>query len=145
MSIADNSSRKRLQTRRTTMAETSITKVNAKSSPKGSMGQKYLAAGIGMAMRLWETNNQARKNPQASATMKRSAMSLKDGPSCTWVSNSCCWNRETHGWCRAAQITAIESWSRLPPWKRRTHRHSFTGATRRTANTETVPLHASVI
>ena len=36
------------------MAETSITKVNAKSSPKGSMGQKYLAAGVSMAMRLWE-------------------------------------------------------------------------------------------
>ena len=28
------------------MAESSLTKVNAKSSPKGSMGQKYLAAGV---------------------------------------------------------------------------------------------------
>jgi hypothetical protein len=36
------------------MAETSITKVNAKSSPKGAMGQKYLASGVSMAMRLWE-------------------------------------------------------------------------------------------
>ena len=37
-----------------TMRHKSITKVNAATAPKGSMGQKYLAAGIGMGMRLWE-------------------------------------------------------------------------------------------
>lgn len=36
------------------MAETSVHKVNAASSPKGAMGQKYLACGVTIAMRLWE-------------------------------------------------------------------------------------------
>ena len=36
------------------MAETSVHKVNATSSPKGAMGQKYLACGVTIAMRLWE-------------------------------------------------------------------------------------------
>lgn len=36
------------------MSDTSVTKVNSKFSPRGEMGQKYLAAGIGLGMRLWE-------------------------------------------------------------------------------------------
>jgi quercetin dioxygenase-like cupin family protein len=45
------------------MAETSITKVNAQSSPKGSLGQKYLAAGVSMAMRLWENVQPGQDKP----------------------------------------------------------------------------------
>jgi len=36
------------------MSDTSIIKVNSRYSPRGEMGQKYLASGIGLAMRLWE-------------------------------------------------------------------------------------------
>ena len=36
------------------MADTSITKVSAKSAPVGEMGQKYLANGKSLSMRLWE-------------------------------------------------------------------------------------------
>jgi quercetin dioxygenase-like cupin family protein len=36
------------------MRNTSITKVSSDASPTGDMGQKYLASGIRMAMRLWE-------------------------------------------------------------------------------------------
>ncbi len=36
------------------MVDTSIIKVQANHSPKGSMGQKYLASGVRLAMRLWE-------------------------------------------------------------------------------------------
>jgi len=34
--------------------DTSITKVNARYSPRGKRGQKYLAAGIKISLRLWE-------------------------------------------------------------------------------------------
>ncbi len=34
--------------------DTSITKVNARFSPRGKRGQKYLAAGIKLSLRLWE-------------------------------------------------------------------------------------------
>ncbi|HZH04036.1 MAG TPA: cupin domain-containing protein [Myxococcaceae bacterium] len=36
------------------MADTSVVKLNSKYSPHGDLGQKYLATGIKMGMRLWE-------------------------------------------------------------------------------------------
>lgn len=36
------------------MPDTSVTKVSSQYSPKGPMGQKYLASGIHMAMRYWD-------------------------------------------------------------------------------------------
>lgn len=36
------------------MGDTSVTKVQSRHSPKGALGQKYLAAGVHVAMRLWE-------------------------------------------------------------------------------------------
>jgi quercetin dioxygenase-like cupin family protein len=36
------------------MSDTSVTKVDSQFSPKGAMGQKYLASGVHIAMRLWE-------------------------------------------------------------------------------------------
>ncbi len=34
--------------------DTTVTKVDSKHSPHGAMGQKYLAAGVNIGMRLWE-------------------------------------------------------------------------------------------
>lgn len=36
------------------MGDTSVQKVMSKNSPHGEMGQKYLASGVHIAMRLWE-------------------------------------------------------------------------------------------
>ena len=36
------------------MADTTVTKVDSQHSPHGAMGQKYLASGKRVAMRLWE-------------------------------------------------------------------------------------------
>ncbi|MHB1223989.1 MAG: cupin domain-containing protein [Gemmatimonadaceae bacterium] len=36
------------------MTDTTVTKVDGSTSPTGSRGQKYLASGISLAMRLWE-------------------------------------------------------------------------------------------
>jgi hypothetical protein len=36
------------------MADTSIKKVDSAYSPKGELGQKYLASGKSLSMRLWE-------------------------------------------------------------------------------------------
>lgn len=36
------------------MSDTSVTKVKAEFSPRGPHGQKYLAAGVHVGMRLWE-------------------------------------------------------------------------------------------
>lgn len=36
------------------MSDTTVTKVDSRHSPTGEMGQKYLASGVHVAMRLWE-------------------------------------------------------------------------------------------
>lgn len=43
------------------MGETTVTKVDSRQSPRGPMGQKYLAAGKRMGMRLWEEEATAGK------------------------------------------------------------------------------------
>lgn len=37
------------------MGDTSVKKVSSEHSPRGSMGQKYLASGVTVAMRMWES------------------------------------------------------------------------------------------
>lgn len=45
------------------MAETSVRKVNASSSPRGAQGQKCLAAGSSLGMRLWENEQPGESKP----------------------------------------------------------------------------------
>src|SRR3954452_17886634 len=45
------------------MGDTSITKVNSKYSPKAEIGQKYLASGVRLSMRLWEDEPPAEAKP----------------------------------------------------------------------------------
>ena len=47
------------------MADKSVTKVNSAFSPKGMLGQKYLASGVGVAMRLWEDQSPGDPKPAA--------------------------------------------------------------------------------
>jgi quercetin dioxygenase-like cupin family protein len=41
------------------MGETTVTKIDSRHSPRGAMGQKYLASGKKVAMRLWEDEQPA--------------------------------------------------------------------------------------
>jgi quercetin dioxygenase-like cupin family protein len=43
-----------LQKRKEKMTDTSVKKVDSAYSPKGQLGQKYLASGKSVSMRLWE-------------------------------------------------------------------------------------------
>ncbi|WP_013325326.1 cupin domain-containing protein [Gloeothece verrucosa] len=46
------------------MADTTVIKVNSQFSPKGALGQKYLASGINISMRLWENEPPADPKPE---------------------------------------------------------------------------------
>jgi len=48
------------------MADTTITKVDSKHSPKGADGEKYLASGVHVAMRLWENEQPSEPKEPAS-------------------------------------------------------------------------------
>lgn len=47
------------------MADTSITKVQADRSPAGAMGQRYLAGGTALSMRLWSAREPGHDDPLA--------------------------------------------------------------------------------
>jgi quercetin dioxygenase-like cupin family protein len=44
----------------------SVKKVSSKTSPKGEMGQKYLADGKSVSMRMWEGEEPGESKPEAS-------------------------------------------------------------------------------
>jgi quercetin dioxygenase-like cupin family protein len=46
------------------MGDTSVKKVQSKYSPKGATGQKYLASGIHVAMRLYEDEQPNQDKPE---------------------------------------------------------------------------------
>lgn len=46
------------------MTDSSVKKVDAQFSPTGQMGQKYLASGKSVAMRLWENEQPADAKPE---------------------------------------------------------------------------------
>jgi len=45
------------------MSDTTVMKVNSAHSPKGQMGQKYLATGKTVSMRLWEDEQPDESKP----------------------------------------------------------------------------------
>jgi quercetin dioxygenase-like cupin family protein len=45
------------------MADTSVTKVDGERSPVGRMGQRYLASGVRLSMRLWMDEEPGEKEP----------------------------------------------------------------------------------
>ena len=46
------------------MSDTTIKKVNAKTSPKGEMGQTYLVSGTSMSMRMWNAEEPSEAKPE---------------------------------------------------------------------------------
>lgn len=47
------------------MSDKSVKKVSSKTSPKGAMGQKYLADGKTVSMRMWEDEQPGDPKPEA--------------------------------------------------------------------------------
>ncbi|QSJ15775.1 cupin domain-containing protein [Nostoc sp. UHCC 0702] len=48
------------------MSDTSVKKIDSTHSPKGKLGQKYLASGKSLSMRLWENEQPAEEKQPTS-------------------------------------------------------------------------------
>ncbi len=59
------------------MADTTVTKVDSAHSPHGEMGQKYLASGTSIAMRLWEAEAPGEGKPEHSRAYETVGYVLK--------------------------------------------------------------------
>jgi hypothetical protein len=112
------------------MADTTVTKVDSKFSPTGVMGQKYLASGVHVAMRLWEDEPPGK--PKAATQREyeivgyvikgRAQLEIEGRPSCS--------SQATHGSCPKEHCTAILFSSRSRRSRQPTLRLRCTGATR---------------
>jgi mannose-6-phosphate isomerase-like protein (cupin superfamily) len=45
--------------------DTTVMKIDSRNSPRGAMGQKYLASGVHVAMRLWEEEASQGDKPES--------------------------------------------------------------------------------
>lgn len=59
------------------MGDTSVKKVESRHSPKGAMGQKYLASGVRVSMRLWEDEPPGEPAPAAARDYETVGFVLK--------------------------------------------------------------------
>ena len=59
------------------MSDTTVTKVDSTHSPRGAMGQKYLAAGKHVGMRLWEDVKPGEEAPPRSRAYETVGYVLK--------------------------------------------------------------------
>jgi len=59
------------------MADTTITKIDSTHSPKGTDGEKYLASGVHVSMRLWENEEPGEPKEPASRAYETVGYVLK--------------------------------------------------------------------
>ena len=59
------------------MGDTSVMKVQSKHSPRGEMGQKHLALGINLAMRLWDKEQAGDGKPPTTTQSPMFAFSFR--------------------------------------------------------------------
>ncbi len=61
------------------MPDTSVKKVDSAYSPKGEMGQKYLASGKSLSMRLWEDEQPGEGKPPTQREYETVGYVIKGG------------------------------------------------------------------
>jgi hypothetical protein len=101
------------------MAETSVHKVNSASSPKGKMGQMYLACGIALGMRLWENVAPGKDHPTTERDYETAGYVIHGRAELRLAGRLFSSSRAIPGSCPAEQATITAYWSLLPPSRRR--------------------------
>ena len=110
------------------MPDKSVTKVSSEHAPKGRFGQKYLASGIHISMRLWEREQPAEEKPETARDYETD-WSSRERPSCILKANSCYWKKAILGWCRKAHGTLTRLSKPLLQLKRPAHLRRCMGGT----------------
>jgi hypothetical protein len=100
------------------MRDKSVTKVSAATAPRGPMGQKYLASGIRLSMRLWEGESpDTESKAETEANYETVGYVIVGRAELHIEAKSWTWSRATLGSCRKALATATKSWKRSQRWR----------------------------
>ena len=101
------------------MGDKSITKVSAATAPRGPMGQKYLASGIRLSMRLWERESPDTESKAETEANYETVGYVIAGRAELHIEGQVVdlRSRGTLGSCRKALATATKSWKRSQRWR----------------------------
>jgi hypothetical protein len=110
------------------MADTTVKKVEATSSPSGEMGQRYLASGKRVSMRLWEAEPPGDGKPATHRDYETVGYVIGGRAELHFERQLVGCPRVIGGWSRRGQSVATGFWSHLPRSKQRPHRRKFTHA-----------------
>ena len=90
------------------MPDTTIKKVEADTSPKGEMGQKYLVAGKRVSLRLWIDERGKLKAP-TSREYETVGYVISGSANLELEGQTLTLSGETHGWCRPVRCINTQS------------------------------------
>ena len=101
------------------MGDTSVQKVMSENSPNGEMGQKYLASGVNVAMRLWE-NEEPTDDKETRKRDYETVGYVVEGKAELHSRRSeiDSWKKAIRGLCRKARNILIRFWKLSPQSKR---------------------------
>ena len=99
------------------MGDKSITKVSSASAPQGTKGQKYLAAGVHLSMRLWKGKNPVNRSQSRHGTTKQQASCSTARPSYNSKVKRYCWRKAIRGLFPKVRSTLTKFWKPSPQSK----------------------------
>jgi hypothetical protein len=92
----------------------SITKVSSTSAPPGRAGQKYLASGIHISMRLWERENSTEAKAATVRDYETVGSVIEGKAELHLEGQMMLWREENRGWCQKVRDTATKSLKHSP-------------------------------
>lgn len=99
--------------------DTSVKKVNSEHAPRGEMGQKYLADGKSVSIRVWDGEEPTDPKPEASRDYETVGYVLKGRAQLHLEGQVVSLEPGDPGSCRRARRTRTRSWRPSPLWRRR--------------------------
>jgi hypothetical protein len=103
------------------MPEKSVTKVSSAHAPKGRFGQKYLASGIHISIRLWEREQPVEAKPQTARDYETVGFVLEGKAELHIEGQLVLWKKAILAWCRKAHGTLTRLSKPLLQLKRPAH------------------------
>jgi hypothetical protein len=109
------------------MKDTSVTKVTSAFSPQGPGGQKYLASGIHVSMRLWENEEPGKTKAESSRPYETVGYVIKGRAELRIEGQTLILNAgDSWARCRRRQSTLTKFSKRSPQSRRRVRPRKYT-------------------
>jgi len=112
------------------MSDTTIKKVEAASSPRGEMGQRYLVAGKRVSMRLWELEPGSEVKHSTSREYETVGYVISGSAKLELEGQTLLLKEGDFGWCPPGRRINTQSQNTSRPLRQLRHQPRFTVATR---------------